>query len=131
MFIVVILPCFRWDATGAMAKITSPLLVLAGDMDIVTKPEAGQVIALRHPNGKYVDIDGVNHMGFLSCRQAITRRSPTLPCNRTRARRSSPRSAGAGTSTQDIALYLPTTKMEGRLKAPFAVFNGAHPAPRL
>jgi pimeloyl-ACP methyl ester carboxylesterase len=48
-----------------MAKITSPLLVLAGDVDIVTKPEAGQVIALSHPNGKYVGIDGVNHMGFL------------------------------------------------------------------
>ena len=59
------LAMFRWDATGAMAKITSPLLVLAGDMDIVTKPEAGQVIALSHPDGQYVGIDGVNHMGFL------------------------------------------------------------------
>ena len=56
---------FRWDATGAMANITTPLLVLAGDMDIVTKPEAGQVIALSHSNGRYVGIDGVNHMGFL------------------------------------------------------------------
>ena len=59
------LAMFRWDATNAMANVTSPLLVLAGDMDIVTKPEAGRAIANDHPRGIFTPIEGVNHMGFL------------------------------------------------------------------
>ena len=59
------LAMFRWDATRAMADVSSPLLVLAGDMDIVTKPEAGQAIASEHARGVFKKIDGVNHMGFL------------------------------------------------------------------
>lgn len=56
---------FSWDATGAMASITPPLLVLSGTADIVTKPEAGSEIAISNPGGTYRAIDGVNHMGFL------------------------------------------------------------------
>ncbi|MET3900410.1 pimeloyl-ACP methyl ester carboxylesterase [Devosia sp. UYZn731] len=59
------LAMFRWDATNAMAKITTPVLVLAGSIDIVTKPEAGQRIALDHAGTIYTAIAGVNHMGFL------------------------------------------------------------------
>lgn len=59
------LAMFRWDASHAMSKIAPPLLVLSGDMDIVTKPEAGQAIAIDHPGSEYIGIDGVNHMGFL------------------------------------------------------------------
>jgi len=59
------LAMFRWDATGAMAAITSPLLVLAGEMDIVTKPEAGRVIAGDHPGASFSNVEGANHMGFL------------------------------------------------------------------
>lgn len=59
------LAMFRWDATKAMSAITSPLLVLAGDMDIVTKPEAGQTIAMHHSRGIFTNLDGANHMGFL------------------------------------------------------------------
>lgn len=59
------LAMFRWDATRAMARINTPLLVLSGAMDIVTKPEAGQTIARDHANGIGRIIDGVNHMGFL------------------------------------------------------------------
>lgn len=59
------LAMFRWDATKAMTNITSPLLVLAGDMDIVTKPEAGRAIASDHARGIFSGFEGANHMGFL------------------------------------------------------------------
>ena len=59
------LAMFRWDATHAMAKVTPPLLVLSGKLDIVTKPEAGQQIATDHPGSVHQVIEGVNHMGFL------------------------------------------------------------------
>lgn len=59
------LAMFRWDATGAMASITSPLLVLAGDMDIVTKPEAGEAIASSYSGATFSSVEGANHMGFL------------------------------------------------------------------
>ena len=59
------LAMFRWDATHAMASVTSPLLVLAGDMDIVTKPDAGRVIADDNLRGKFTGFEGANHMGFL------------------------------------------------------------------
>lgn len=59
------LAMFRWDATNAMAKVTPPLLVLSGEWDIVTKPEAGQQIATDRPGNLHQVIEGVNHMGFL------------------------------------------------------------------
>lgn len=58
------LAMFRWDATGAVAKVPTPLLVVGGEVDIVTKPEAGATIAQTAPNGRYLPIGGVNHMGF-------------------------------------------------------------------
>lgn len=59
------LAMFRWDATEAMSGIIAPLLVLAGDMDIVTKPEAGEKIAMDHPRAIFTSFAGANHMGFL------------------------------------------------------------------
>jgi len=59
------LAMFRWDATGAMAKVTPPLLLLSGAVDIVTKPEAGEEIARTTPRSVNTTIEGVNHMGFL------------------------------------------------------------------
>ncbi|WEJ56919.1 alpha/beta hydrolase [Devosia sp. FJ2-5-3] len=59
------LAMFRWDATGAMARVSPPLLVLSGELDIVTRPEAGEIIALDHKGADFRRIDGVNHMGFL------------------------------------------------------------------
>ena len=59
------LAMFRWDATGALAKTGVPVLVLAGDIDIVTKPEAGRAIADMTPTATYRVIEGVNHMGFM------------------------------------------------------------------
>lgn len=59
------LAMFRWDATGAMGNVEPPLLVLSGAMDIVTRPEGGEAIAMAHPNAQYSLIKGVNHMGPL------------------------------------------------------------------
>ena len=59
------LAMFRWDATSAMTKVIPPLLVLSGEVDIVTKPQAGEYIAKSSFGGSYQVIEGVNHMGFL------------------------------------------------------------------
>ncbi|KQN74658.1 alpha/beta hydrolase [Devosia sp. Leaf64] len=59
------LAMFRWDATGALAKVSPPVLVVGGEVDIVTKPNAGVVIATSAPLARYLAVEGVNHMGFL------------------------------------------------------------------
>jgi len=60
------LAMFHWDATGALADLGVPLLVLGGDMDIVTKAEAGRRIAdSAGPLAELEIVAGVNHMGFL------------------------------------------------------------------
>lgn len=59
------LAMFRWDATGALAGLSPPVLLLAGSFDIVTKPGASQAIASTASGAACVVIEGVNHMGFL------------------------------------------------------------------
>ena len=59
------LAMIRWDATGALAKSGVPVLLIAGDMDIVTKPEASAQIAAMTPGARVETVEGVNHMGFL------------------------------------------------------------------
>lgn len=59
------LAMFRWDATGALAKVSPPVLVVGGEVDIVTKPDAGVAIATTAPHARYLAVEGVNHMGFL------------------------------------------------------------------
>ena len=56
---------FEWDATAALPTITIPVLVLGGDMDIVTKLEASRTIAAEIPDARLEVVHGVNHMGFL------------------------------------------------------------------
>ena len=59
------LAMFRWDATHAMAQVAPPLLVISGEVDIVTKPEAGKQIAMDRGQTGHILVEGVNHMGFL------------------------------------------------------------------
>jgi len=59
------LAMFRWDATGALGKTGVETLLLAGELDIVTKPEASAEIARQAPRASLRLIDGVNHMGML------------------------------------------------------------------
>lgn len=59
------LAMFRWDATGALGSITAPVLLLAGDLDIVTKPSASATLASQGKTASLRTIDGVNHMGLM------------------------------------------------------------------
>lgn len=59
------LAMFRWDATGALGRTGVPTLLVAGSLDIVTKPEASREIARQAPNATVQVIEGVNHMGML------------------------------------------------------------------
>lgn len=59
------LAMFEWDATAALPTIPIPVLVISGDVDIVTKLEASQTIAKLIPNARLEVVAGVNHMGFL------------------------------------------------------------------
>ncbi|WP_051695105.1 alpha/beta fold hydrolase [Caulobacter sp. UNC358MFTsu5.1] len=59
------LAMFDWDADGALQAVTSPILILAGDEDIVTLKSASQVLARATPGGQLLTIDAANHMGFL------------------------------------------------------------------
>jgi pimeloyl-ACP methyl ester carboxylesterase len=56
---------FRWDASSTLPVIQKPMLVIAGELDIVTKPSASVVIAESVPEARLLTIDGVNHMGFM------------------------------------------------------------------
>lgn len=59
------LAMFRWDATGALARLGVPTLLIAGELDIVTKPEASSAIAAQSPAAALQVIEGVSHMGML------------------------------------------------------------------
>jgi pimeloyl-ACP methyl ester carboxylesterase len=57
------LAMFHWDATSAMARFDKPVLVVGGDMDIVTKLEASEAITAQCPVAHLQVVEGVNHMG--------------------------------------------------------------------
>ena len=59
------LAMFRWDATGALAGTGVPILLLAGELDIVTKPTASADIARQASTASVEFVHGVNHMGML------------------------------------------------------------------
>ncbi|WP_161974135.1 alpha/beta fold hydrolase [Rhizobium deserti] len=59
------LAMFRWRATETLAAISVPTLVLAGEADIVTKPDASRHIAQTVPGAFLQTFGHVNHMGFL------------------------------------------------------------------
>ena len=60
---------FDWDATGAMATFSAPLLVLGGSVDIVTKPDASEAIAEIVPAATLEIAERAGHMGFLECNE--------------------------------------------------------------
>ena len=57
------LAMFRWDATRVMARTATPVLVIGGAMDIITKVEASRTIVAQAWKGEGRTIEGVNHMG--------------------------------------------------------------------
>ncbi len=60
-----ILAMLRWDATDALRELDIPVLVIAGDKDIVTRAEAGRAIAASAPRGALEVVKDANHMGML------------------------------------------------------------------
>lgn len=63
------LAMFDWDATGAVADMGCPVLIIGGELDLVTKVEAGEALAHAAPTGVLERVSGVNHMGFLEREQ--------------------------------------------------------------
>jgi pimeloyl-ACP methyl ester carboxylesterase len=59
------LAMFRWDATGALGTTGVPVLLLAGELDIVTKPEASTAIAQQARSATLEIVPEVNHMGLM------------------------------------------------------------------
>jgi pimeloyl-ACP methyl ester carboxylesterase len=59
------LSMFRWDATGALGQHEAPVLILAGDIDIITRDEKSYELAAQTPSAVVHAISGANHMGFL------------------------------------------------------------------
>lgn len=59
------LAMFHWSVTDSLPGMDAPTLVLAGDLDIVTKVEASETIAELVPAASLKIVEGVNHMGFL------------------------------------------------------------------
>jgi len=58
------LAMFDWDATGALVRIDAPVLVLAGDSDLVTKAEASRTLASQAKHAVLDIVSDANHMGF-------------------------------------------------------------------
>ena len=73
------LAMFRWDSHGALQGIAAPILILAGDSDLVTKREASQVLAQAAPAARLEVISNANHMGFLE-RSALYNRQIEAFC---------------------------------------------------
>jgi pimeloyl-ACP methyl ester carboxylesterase len=54
-----------YDATEALARINVPTLVVVGDQDTTTTPEAGAFIVKHVPEAKLVMLTPARHMGLL------------------------------------------------------------------
>jgi pimeloyl-ACP methyl ester carboxylesterase len=59
------LAMFHWRVTEDLPAITAPVLVLAGNKDIITLPDASHTIASAIPGARLQVFDGCNHMGFM------------------------------------------------------------------
>lgn len=56
---------FRYDATGVLAGVTVPTLVVAADRDTTTVPEASIRIAQGIPGARLVTLSPARHMGLV------------------------------------------------------------------
>ncbi|WP_297515848.1 alpha/beta hydrolase [uncultured Caulobacter sp.] len=59
------LAMFRWTADGALPRAGAPVLVIAGGRDIVTKPEASDVLARAAGRARLEVVGEANHLGVL------------------------------------------------------------------
>jgi pimeloyl-ACP methyl ester carboxylesterase len=62
------LAMLHWDATDALQYCRTPVLVIGGLRDPVTKPDASEYIAASCPSSELALVEGANHMSFLDKR---------------------------------------------------------------
>jgi pimeloyl-ACP methyl ester carboxylesterase len=55
----------RYDATETLARISVPTLVVAGDQDSVTKPEASERIRSGIPKARLITLAPAKHLGLI------------------------------------------------------------------
>jgi pimeloyl-ACP methyl ester carboxylesterase len=53
-----------WEVTRKLPEIRVPTLVVVGDRDLVTRPDAGETIAKLIPGARLKRMEGCGHMGF-------------------------------------------------------------------
>jgi hypothetical protein len=68
-----------YDATEALARINVPTLVVVGDQDTTTTPEAGAFIVKARSRSGSVTLTPAKHMGLLEHHERLTRSSPSSP----------------------------------------------------
>jgi pimeloyl-ACP methyl ester carboxylesterase len=56
---------FHWDASGLPWRAGLPTLIIAGQRDVVTRPDASQVLAGEIPRARLEVVEDANHMGPL------------------------------------------------------------------
>jgi len=65
------LAMMNWDSGGALARMGVPVLIIGGDVDIVTKLEASQALSNEVPRSELMTMEGANHLAPLECAEAI------------------------------------------------------------
>jgi len=55
----------RYDATHTLARISVPALVVAGNRDLVTKPEASERIRSGIPRARLITLAPAKHLGLI------------------------------------------------------------------
>ena len=63
----------RWQVTDRLPAIRLPTLVVVGERDLVTRPDAGETIAGLIPGAKLERMEGCGHMGFYEYNEAYDR----------------------------------------------------------
>jgi pimeloyl-ACP methyl ester carboxylesterase len=62
-----------WNITPQLPQVRVPVLVLAGDKDLITKQEANETIARTIPGARLKVMPGCGHMGFYELSDAYNR----------------------------------------------------------
>jgi pimeloyl-ACP methyl ester carboxylesterase len=62
-----------WDVSRKLPDIRVPTLVIVGDRDLITRPDAGETIAAAIPGARLQHMTGCGHMGFYEYNEAYDR----------------------------------------------------------
>ena len=67
-----VLAMFKYEARDVLPNIQIPVLVVAGNKDILTKPEASRMMAAELPNARLVMLQPSGHMGATERNEQLT-----------------------------------------------------------